>query len=1005
MNAQCCLRLGAGVVCLAAALAVGGARAATPGDLAEFQKLLPEFIAHYQAHRFDQAEPLARRLVSLTERSGTPDAQATALCYLANTLTEMARYDEAEPLYQQALAKAEKMPGGGEAALSGIRNSLGALCYHQGKLAEAEPHYRAAVELREKTMGRDHPSVGPLLNNLGTLYKSLGRYAEARPPLLRALQISERTAPPDPFDIALSLNNLAALYRVEGRYAEAEALYKRAMTALEKQPRRDHPYVAYTLDNLATLCRHQNRDEEALRLYERAGQILDRSLPPGHPERATNLNNLGSTYLALNRYDEAERAYRQAQALVAKSRGVEHPHYALAVDNLGGLYDEQGRYDLAEPLYREALQIFEKALGPEHPEVATNLHNLGSLLMSQGKCTEALAPIERAIAIRDRLLVNPGHRAASYNLRARIRWELGQRAAAVADLRQAMELLEQQRGLAAGGERERARYFARFAGAFERMVEWQTVLGDVAEAFAAIERGRARGLLDQIETHGVDLLAGLPDDQAAALRRRETDAQSRLASLEKQLQMLDRRKELSADERARQAGALRTQVHQARADYLGVYADLRNASPAYRLAVGCDRKPAELAAVQRWLAERDGLLLEYLLGNEGGYVVVVPPAGPPRLEKLSLGDDAARRLGVEPGPLTAQRLSEALRTEGGTGVLQLLKRSARPAQAKLATAKLAALWESLIPAAERTALCAGKLQRLLVAADSAMAGLPFEALVVEPGESPRYLLDVGPPTVYAPSASVLLNLAERRAAEAAARDPVLTVGDPRYPQPAAADRAAAELTAQSRYVSVGGSLAELPFTKWETAWVAEVFRKQGTGVLTLAGGEATEAAVRRQSPGRKLLHLACHGLVDQGYGNLFGALALTPGRDPADPADDGFLTLAETYPLNLRGCELAILSACDTNDGPQQRGEGAWALSRGFLVAGARRVVASNWLVDDRAAASLVSYYCGGLAGAEKTGQPPDYAAALRDAKRWVRQQEQWTSPFYWGPFVLIGPN
>ena len=155
-----------------------------------------------------------------------------------------------------------------------------------------------------------------------------------------------------------------------------------------------------------------------------------------------------------------------------------------------------------------------------------------------------------------------------------------------------------------------------------------------------------------------------------------------------------------------------------------------------------------------------------------------------------------------------------------------------------------------------------------------------------------------------------------------------------------------------------------------------------------------------------MLHFACHGLTDQAYGNFFGCLALTPGKQgAANPADDGFLTLPEIYELNLKGCELAILSACETNYGPQQKGEGVWALSRGFLVAGARRVVASNWLVDDEAAASLISYFCGGIAKDEAKGETADHAKALHDAKRWVRQQEKWASPYYWGTFVLVGPN
>jgi CHAT domain-containing protein len=113
--------------------------------------------------------------------------------------------------------------------------------------------------------------------------------------------------------------------------------------------------------------------------------------------------------------------------------------------------------------------------------------------------------------------------------------------------------------------------------------------------------------------------------------------------------------------------------------------------------------------------------------------------------------------------------------------------------------------------------------------------------------------------------------------------------------------------------------------------------------------------------------------------------------------------LPEIYQLDARSCELAILSACRTNYGPEQRGEGTWTLSRGFLVAGARRVVASTWLVDDEAAASLISYYSSLLARTDQG--PPAYARQLQAAKRWVRQQEKWRSPYYWGTFVLVGPN
>jgi len=211
---------------------------------------------------------------------------------------------------------------------------------------------------------------------------------------------------------------------------------------------------------------------------------------------------------------------------------------------------------------------------------------------------------------------------------------------------------------------------------------------------------------------------------------------------------------------------------------------------------------------------------------------------------------------------------------------------------------------------------------------------------------------------------------------------------------------------RNEFRTAGGSLTPLQFAGQESQWIVGAFGKQGVAVGTLLRADATEANARANLPGRRIVHFACHGIVDAAHGNLFGALALTPGlRAATDPADDGFLSLPEIYEQDLAGCELAILSACHTNYGPQLKGEGTWALSRGFLVAGARRVVASNWLVDDEAAASAMSYFCSGLAKQERGGQLVRYAESLRNARRWVRQQEKWKSPFYWGTFVMVGPG
>jgi CHAT domain-containing protein len=372
---------------------------------------------------------------------------------------------------------------------------------------------------------------------------------------------------------------------------------------------------------------------------------------------------------------------------------------------------------------------------------------------------------------------------------------------------------------------------------------------------------------------------------------------------------------------------------------------------------------------------------------------------------LVLDESEAKTLGVDPGNVTANCLRRALVNEQGTGLVQKL---ADP-MAGVPVDGLAILADTLISTARKAELANGTIRRLIIVPDGPLALLPFEALVMERGAAPKYLLDVGPPVAYAPSAAVLKSLAERPVAEPALdREPVLALGDPAYAADGDArtmDSSRAVLGSRSLYRIAGGKLPRLPFSGWEAQWVAKAFNDQGVRAGTLVGGNATEAGVRYWAPGRKVLHLACHGLADQELGNFFGCLAFAPGPNADDPDDDGFLTLSDIHALDLTRCELAILSACEKNLGPQQKGEGTFALSRGFLIAGARRVVASNWLVDDEAAASLLSIYCALLAKAEKDRKPVDYAGALREAKRWVRGQEKWKAPYYWASLVLVGPS
>ena len=94
-----------------------------------------------------------------------------------------------------------------------------------------------------------------------------------------------------------------------------------------------------------------------------------------------------------------------------------------------------------------------------------------------------------------------------------------------------------------------------------------------------------------------------------------------------------------------------------------------------------------------------------------------------------------------------------------------------------------------------------------------------------------------------------------------------------------------------------------------------------------------------------------------------------------------------------------VLSACQTGLGEEIRGEGLVGLTRGFLYAGAARVLASLWKVDDAATAELMKRFYGGMLGNQRLTP----AAALRAAQISMSQQKQWAAPYYWAAFVLQG--
>src|SRR5262249_21782864 len=218
--------------------------------------------------------------------------------------------------------------------------------------------------------------------------------------------------------------------------------------------------------------------------------------------------------------------------------------------------------------------------------------------------------------------------------------------------------------------------------------------------------------------------------------------------------------------------------------------------------------------------------------------------------------------------------------------------SSRPVPAQ----RLALVGDVFLPAEVRRRIREHGAECLVVVPDGPLHKLPLEALLLEAGPRPRYAVDELPPIVYAPSAAILPLLADRPRPAAAGPPSLLTVSNPAYPQGPGPSQAARPPGAN--VLGLRGQLRLLPFTAPESRRIRTFF--DPSRVTALEGEGATERAVTGAVAGKRVVHLAVHGFADKRFGNLFGALALTPPPPDTDAPDDGFLSLHEIYLLPLQ---------------------------------------------------------------------------------------------------------
>jgi CHAT domain-containing protein len=497
--------------------------------------------------------------------------------------------------------------------------------------------------------------------------------------------------------------------------------------------------------------------------------------------------------------------------------------------------------------------------------------------------------------------------------------------------------------------------------------------GADAAALQVSEQARARSLLDSLAEARVDIRQGA---DPVLLDRERASKMALNAKAIQQMRLL-RRKHSSTE-----AETLAEEIHTLTAAHEEVEALIRSKSPHY--AALTQPVPLTCSEIQRLVLDEETLLLEYALGEERSYLWAVTPATVRSYE-------LPKRIEIE---RCAHRVLDLILVRQGRLKETALQLRRRIDSAELEYRRQAAILSRMLlgPVSDQL-----ESKRLLVVAEGALHYLPFGALPspARPGEDDQTTpLIANHEIVNLPSASalaVLRNETRKRPPSlkilAAVADPVFEADDPRiggnissiHPVPKQGE---------------GLAVSRLPATREEANSIMALV-PQGMG-LKITDFDANRTVVARPELAEyRIVHFATHGFLNGDHPELSGLMMSLV--DEQGRPQDGFLRLHDIYNLKLP-VELVVLSACDSALGQELRGEGVVGIVRGFMYAGAARVVASLWKVEDEATAALMKRFYSLML---EEGKSP--AAALRAAQLDLSRQTRWQSPFYWAAFVLQG--
>jgi CHAT domain-containing protein len=897
---------------------------------------------------------------------GEPEGETQALAAVVDMQNVLGMYPEARAAGVELLALAGRTGEREHEALA--CNLLTLITINQGDLPKAIEYGTRSVELSKAA--NNVVNMGSTVHNLGRTYVLYGETPKGIALYEEALTYRRQAA--DARDMATTLNAIGEAYNRMADYQKALEHYEQAEVLIKDGP--PTGTLVSVLSNIGSVYRIIGELGKARSYHERA---LELARKIGSPIGIANgLSNMASLLAVEGRLEASRDAFAEAQQIFERIGARERLVNALAIRSifLRQLGDVPGAVRAAETALELSSGIESRSAALEAMRQGADAHLLA------GDAARARALSAQALDLMLSLGAKPESWAPLGLARADL--QLGNLDEARTNAERAIAIFESEPlptrdDIRVETVSRAALHYGTYAAILLALDARDPSKGYAAQAFQAAERARSRGLLESLALDAERVRQGV--DVGLLARERET----RLALTAKvdykvRLLSLNASKELVV--------AAQREIDALDAEYQAARARVREASPAYAALVRPE--PLAVEAVQRALLDSDTVLVEYLLDEPRSWVWAVTSKG-------FVSAPLPGRAEIEAKVRHVRELLVARACVHATEVEDERAARIRRADAEYMTAARELSDAVLAPVAKQIA---GK--RLAIVADGALQLIPFDALP-EPGAAD--LLVVGHEVVMLPSATALATSRREVASRPPAAGAVAVLADPVFD--ATDERvkradASAPITRRRPVPRVLGEgceeregFARLAGSRAEAEAIGRLAPK-GKSLVALDFEATRDLATGGKLAEFRIVHFATHGYVPSESPELSGLVLSLVDETGAERA--GYLSLADIYNLRLPA-ETVVLSACETGLGRQVRGEGIAGLTRGFMYAGSRRVVASLWKVDDRPTSELMTRLYQRML---KDGKAP--ARALREAKLELIRGGG-AAPYYWAAFQLYG--